>query len=182
MALKTSSWTLHTIFGGCQLTFCSLSCILFITWFEAFFLEPRITDWLRLTGTSGHLVQPLLKEGHPELDHVQTDFSLQGWRLHNFSGQPRGTTSALHSLWAISTCTHIYKYKSSHPTAVTMRFSKCRLPQSLTRRPIFGLWAFINLWSLRWQSCLWILIQCRTSMLGCSWLNSHQPSLGSCSK
>ena len=55
----------------------------------------RTTKWLRLTGTSGgrlvyHL--PLLKQGLLQLvaqEHVQMAFEhLQGWRLHNLSGQP----------------------------------------------------------------------------------------------
>ena len=54
----------------------------------------RITEWLRLEGTSGgHVVQtPLLKESYLELvapDHVQTAFEYpQGWRFHKLSGQP----------------------------------------------------------------------------------------------
>ena len=53
-----------------------------------------IADWLRLEGTSeGDLVQhPWLEQGHLEQfaqDHVQKAFEyLQGWRLHNLSGQP----------------------------------------------------------------------------------------------
>jgi len=62
----------------------------------------RITDWLRLEGTSGcHLVQPpLLKQGHLEpvvQDHVQTAFEyVQRWRLYNLSGQSMPVLSHLH--------------------------------------------------------------------------------------
>ena len=56
-------------------------------------LNYRITEPLRLEEASGdHVVQPLLKQGHPEevvQDHVQVAFEdLQEGRLHHLSGQP----------------------------------------------------------------------------------------------
>ena len=49
-----------------------------------------ITEWLDLWRSCSP--KPLLKQGHPEpvaQDRVQTAFEyIQGWRLHNLSGQP----------------------------------------------------------------------------------------------
>ena len=50
----------------------------------------------------------LLKQGHLKLvaqDHVQMDFEdLQGWRLHNLSGQPVLMLSHSHSKKSVSLC------------------------------------------------------------------------------
>lgn len=54
----------------------------------------RIREWLRLARTSrGHLVHPLLKQGHLELAAQETFEYLQAWRLQNLSGQPLASFS-----------------------------------------------------------------------------------------
>lgn len=61
------------------------------------------TGQLRLEGTFGdHLVQapPQVAE-----DHVQTALEyLQGWRLHNLSGQPVPVCSYPSQLWVVLVC------------------------------------------------------------------------------
>jgi len=66
--------------------------------------RDRITEWLRLEGTSGdHLIWcPCSKQGQLEQvaqSHVQLGFEyLQGWGLHNISQQPFPVSEHLHSL------------------------------------------------------------------------------------
>jgi len=67
---------------------CNFYALMFISFTESL----KITEWLRLEGTFGGLVQPpLLKQGHLEVvpqGCVQIAFGyLQGGRLHSLSGQ-----------------------------------------------------------------------------------------------
>jgi len=65
----------------------------------------RITEWLRLDGTSGSPTL-LLKQGHLELvvhDNVWIAFKyLQRGRLHNLSEQPMPVLSHPHSKKSVS--------------------------------------------------------------------------------